>query len=269
MTEKLSKKYKKAIQENPNHVVLENGELNGSIAEFIEGMGESRISKRGVWEEEYIEIIKKEKHYEVHILKQVKEDGIIRKFYTEGRVGYGEAGYAITCMQEGESVKLHIFGKNPGDLVKKLKPYIHPVRNKNAEKIVFTILEHEHLTEQDLEERLFEITGNPIDGYVTEVEVRNKLGLHARSAGMIMKTASGYDDLCEGYIQYNGKTVNANSIIGVMTLGAPKGTKLKITTKGRGAKNLMHELTHLFESGFGESPTIYNSNYLLIHAYDD
>ena len=58
----------------------------------------------------------------------------------------------------------------------------------------------------------------------------NKLGLHARAASKLVSTASQYDS--EITLGRNGQEVSAKSIMGVMMLGASRGTELALTVEG-------------------------------------
>ena len=64
-----------------------------------------------------------------------------------------------------------------------------------------------------------------------EVEIVNKLGLHARASAKLTQVASGYP--CEVWLSRNGRRVNAKSIMGVMMLAAGKGAMITIEARGR------------------------------------
>ncbi|MBX3640736.1 MAG: HPr family phosphocarrier protein [Nitrosomonas sp.] len=83
-----------------------------------------------------------------------------------------------------------------------------------------------------------------------EVEIINKLGLHARASAKLTKLASQYK--CEVWVTGNNRRVNAKSIMGVMTLAANKGTKLHIETNGDDENEAMGALTALIENYFEE-----------------
>ena len=65
-----------------------------------------------------------------------------------------------------------------------------------------------------------------------EVEIVNKLGLHARASAKLTQLAGSYQ--CEVWLSRNGRRVNAKSIMGVMMLAAAKGSKVAIETSGAG-----------------------------------
>jgi phosphocarrier protein len=85
---------------------------------------------------------------------------------------------------------------------------------------------------------------------VQEVTIKNKAGLHTRPAAAVVKLASRFKS--EFYIEMQGVAVNAKSIIGVMSLAAPKGTKLKLKLDGPDEVDAARQLVEFFEQGFGE-----------------
>jgi phosphocarrier protein HPr len=58
-------------------------------------------------------------------------------------------------------------------------------------------------------------------------------GIHARPATTLVQAASQFD--ADINLEYNGKSVNLKSIMGIMTLGIPKDAVIKITAEGSGA----------------------------------
>jgi phosphocarrier protein len=83
-----------------------------------------------------------------------------------------------------------------------------------------------------------------------EIEIINKLGLHARASAKLTKLASQYK--CEVWITGNNRRVNAKSIMGVMTLAASKGTSIQVETSGEQETEAMNPLVALIEDYFGE-----------------
>jgi len=63
-----------------------------------------------------------------------------------------------------------------------------------------------------------------------QVEILNKLGLHARASAKLTQLASQYR--CEVWISRNDRKVNAKSIMGGKVLAASKGFVLEIETSG-------------------------------------
>lgn len=83
-----------------------------------------------------------------------------------------------------------------------------------------------------------------------DIEIINKLGLHARASAKLTQLASSFD--CEISLERNGRRVNAKSIMGVMMLAAGKGTTITIETDGSDAEAAMAGLVALIEDRFGE-----------------
>ncbi|MCS6995616.1 MAG: HPr family phosphocarrier protein [Casimicrobiaceae bacterium] len=83
-----------------------------------------------------------------------------------------------------------------------------------------------------------------------EVEIINKLGLHARAAAKLTQLASRFD--CEIALERNGRRVNAKSIMGVMMLAAGKGSVIAIETEGSDEAAALEELVALINDRFGE-----------------
>ena len=83
-----------------------------------------------------------------------------------------------------------------------------------------------------------------------EVEIVNKLGLHARAAAKLTQLAAKYG--CDVFIERNQRKVNAKSIMGVMMLAAGKGSKVQLVTDGPDEGQAMEALAGLIANYFGE-----------------
>ncbi len=83
-----------------------------------------------------------------------------------------------------------------------------------------------------------------------EVEIVNKLGLHARASAKLTKLASEYG--AEVWLARDARRVNAKSIMGVMMLAAAKGTRLKLEISGDDEEQAMNALVALIADKFGE-----------------
>ncbi|GIN64358.1 phosphocarrier protein HPr [Robertmurraya siralis] len=62
-------------------------------------------------------------------------------------------------------------------------------------------------------------------------------GIHARPATLLVNSTSPFKS--EVTLEYNGKQVNMKSIMGVMSLGIPKGANVKVMAKGEDEKEAM------------------------------
>ena len=83
-----------------------------------------------------------------------------------------------------------------------------------------------------------------------EIEIINKLGLHARASTKLTQTASQYAS--EVWIERNGRRVNAKSIMGVMMLAAGKGSIVVLDADGKDEQQAMDALIELINGKFGE-----------------
>ena len=82
------------------------------------------------------------------------------------------------------------------------------------------------------------------------VSVINKRGLHARAAAKFVTTAERYGASVE--VEHDGQRVSARSIMGLMMLGAAKGSTLTLQADGWDAKEALDALVALVEAGFNE-----------------
>lgn len=83
-----------------------------------------------------------------------------------------------------------------------------------------------------------------------EVEIVNKLGLHARASTKLTQMASKY--VSEIWISRNGRRVNAKSIMGVMMLAAAKGSFVTLEANGADEQAAIDALKVLIADYFGE-----------------
>ena len=84
-----------------------------------------------------------------------------------------------------------------------------------------------------------------------EVEIVNKLGLHARAAAKLSQLASSFG--CEVWLTRNQRRVNAKSIMGVMMLAAGKGASVIVEADGTDAETALAAILQLISARFGES----------------
>ena len=83
-----------------------------------------------------------------------------------------------------------------------------------------------------------------------EVEIVNKLGLHARASAKFTQTAGQFQS--DVWLSRNGRRVNGKSIMGVMMLAAARGTTVRLETEGPDAQAALDALVALIEDKFGE-----------------
>jgi len=83
-----------------------------------------------------------------------------------------------------------------------------------------------------------------------ELEIINKLGLHARASAKLTQLAAKYQS--EVWLTRNTRRVNAKSIMGVMMLAAGKGAKVMLEAEGPDEQQCFTALTELIDDKFGE-----------------
>ncbi len=83
-----------------------------------------------------------------------------------------------------------------------------------------------------------------------EVEITNKLGLHARASAKLTQVAAQFQSGV--WITRNGRRVNAKSIMGVMMLAAAKGSTVVLETDGPDEAAAMAAITALVARRFEE-----------------
>ena len=85
---------------------------------------------------------------------------------------------------------------------------------------------------------------------VKNLEIKNIRGLHARAAAAFVKTLEPFE--VEVEVERIGQKVSGSSIMGLMMLAASKGTTIKVSAKGKQAKEAMSALEKLLNDKFGE-----------------
>ncbi len=81
--------------------------------------------------------------------------------------------------------------------------------------------------------------------------IKNKTGLHARPAAMLVKTTGKFKS--DIFISKDGLEVNGKSIMGVMTLAAESGSVIDVTMDGPDEKELLDALEKLIKNDFFET----------------
>jgi phosphocarrier protein len=83
-----------------------------------------------------------------------------------------------------------------------------------------------------------------------EVQVANRLGLHARAAARFVHLANRFESKIS--VSKAGSRVDGKSILGLLTLAAAKGTRLLVEAEGQDADLALSELVQLVRERFGE-----------------
>lgn len=82
------------------------------------------------------------------------------------------------------------------------------------------------------------------------VTVKNKMGIHARPAAMLVQLVGKYKS--EIYFEKDGERVNGSSIMGVMLLAAARNSMIKVIAEGDDELEAIDSIESLFNSAFGE-----------------
>ena len=83
-----------------------------------------------------------------------------------------------------------------------------------------------------------------------EVEIINKLGLHARASAKLTQLAGTFS--CEVWMEKGSRRINAKSIMGVMMLAAGRGSTVVVETTGADEDVALAALVQLINDRFGE-----------------
>ncbi|MGH9382276.1 MAG: HPr family phosphocarrier protein [Thermoanaerobaculia bacterium] len=83
-----------------------------------------------------------------------------------------------------------------------------------------------------------------------ELEIRNRLGLHARAAARLVHITAPFTSSVT--LAQNGEEVDAKSILGVLLLAAPQGSRVIVRCDGDDESRAMRAIVDLFDDRFGE-----------------
>lgn len=84
-----------------------------------------------------------------------------------------------------------------------------------------------------------------------DVLIQNQKGLHARASAKVVKIAELYK--ATTYISYQDMKVPAQSIMGLLMLGAGQGARIFIESEGADAEEVVSSLVDLIKDKFGEA----------------
>jgi phosphocarrier protein HPr len=86
---------------------------------------------------------------------------------------------------------------------------------------------------------------------VKKLEIKNKLGLHARAAALLVQTVNRFS--AQVTLTKDGQSADARSIMGVLTLAATQGSKLHVEANGEEAERAVKAIEKLIDARFNES----------------
>jgi phosphocarrier protein HPr len=91
---------------------------------------------------------------------------------------------------------------------------------------------------------------DPADERRASLEIRNRLGLHARAAVLLVQTANRFE--AEITVAKDGQIVNGRSIMGIMMLAAEQGSSIDVTVAGPQAEEALQAIRELVDARFNE-----------------
>lgn len=83
-----------------------------------------------------------------------------------------------------------------------------------------------------------------------KIEIKNKLGLHARAAALLVQTVNKFS--AQVSFSKDGQTIDGRSIMGVLTLAAAQGTKIQVEATGEDAERTVKAIERLVDNRFNE-----------------
>lgn len=86
---------------------------------------------------------------------------------------------------------------------------------------------------------------------VKKLEIKNRLGLHARAAALLVQTVNKFS--AQVNVSKDGQTADGRSIMGVLTLAATQGSKIQIEANGEDAEKVVKALEKLLDNRFNEN----------------
>ncbi|MBM4298017.1 MAG: HPr family phosphocarrier protein [Deltaproteobacteria bacterium] len=86
---------------------------------------------------------------------------------------------------------------------------------------------------------------------VKKLEIKNKLGLHARAAALLVQTANKF--AAQIKFAKDGQTTDGRSIMGVLTLAATQGSKIQVEASGEDAEQAVKAIERLIDARFNEN----------------
>ena len=78
--------------------------------------------------------------------------------------------------------------------------------------------------------------------------VKNKLGIHARPAALLVQAAAVFTS--EITLEKGGLAINGKSIMGVMMLAAEVGAVITVRVEGEDARDALDRIVEMIESKF-------------------
>jgi phosphocarrier protein len=90
-----------------------------------------------------------------------------------------------------------------------------------------------------------------MDRVVRKLEIKNKLGLHARAAAALVQTVNRFS--AQVTFSKDDQTADGRSIMGLLTLAAPQGSKVLVEASGQDAEQAVRAIERLIDRKFFEA----------------
>ena len=87
--------------------------------------------------------------------------------------------------------------------------------------------------------------------YVKKIEIKNKLGLHARAAALLVQTVNKFSS--QVTFSKDGQSTDGRSIMGVLTLAATQGSKILVDANGDDAEKAIRAIEKVIDNRFNEN----------------
>lgn len=86
---------------------------------------------------------------------------------------------------------------------------------------------------------------------IKRLEIKNKLGLHARAAALLVQTVNKF--VAQVSFSKDGQIADGRSIMGVLTLAATQGSKIQVEAIGEDAERAVRAIEKLIDKKFNEN----------------
>jgi phosphocarrier protein len=86
---------------------------------------------------------------------------------------------------------------------------------------------------------------------VKKMEIKNKLGVHARAAALLVQTVNRFS--AQVTVSKDGQTVDGRSIMGVLMLAATQGSTIEVEAAGQDAEQAIKAIEKLVDKRFNEN----------------
>ena len=97
---------------------------------------------------------------------------------------------------------------------------------------------------------LMDTTASAGRALAQQLTIVNRKGLHARASARFVRTAECFD--ASLHVIKDGQSVNGNSIMGLMMLGAGPGSTILVQATGKQAREALEAIVELVNNGFDE-----------------